>query len=84
MKYYKIISIYPENDRMERLISDTVYIELLKEGYPAMLVYLDEELSPSYGKMMRTSIVQRIYKTYGVIEITTLNNTYTLHELALG
>lgn len=83
MKYYKIVGIHPEKDRMERLVSDTIYIEYLKEGNVALLVYVDEELEPSYGKCMRTSTVQEVRESGGIIEIVTMNNTYTLRELAL-
>lgn len=83
MKYYKIIGIRPNSDKMERLISDTIFIEHLKEGTVALLVYVDEELEPSYGKCMRTSTVQEINQFDEIIEITTLNSVYVLRELAI-
>jgi hypothetical protein len=82
MKYYKIISIEPESDRMDRLISGVVYIENLKLNTQAYLVYVDDELEPSYGKMMRTSRVVDIERKDGEIKFETLNNVYTLRELA--
>lgn len=82
MKHYKIIGIHPHSDRMERLISDTVFIELLEVNCQALLVYVDDKLEPSYGKAMKTSTVQSINESGGIIEIVTMNNTYTLRELA--
>ena len=83
MKYYKIISIEPESDRMDRLISDTVFIENLKLNTQAYLVYVDDELEPSYGKMMQTSRVVDIERNDGEIKFETLNNAYTLRELVI-
>ena len=83
MKYYKIISIEPESDRMDRLISGVVYIENLKLNTQAYLVYVDDELEPSYGKCMRTSTVQSFSKKNGLVTIHTLNNVYTLRELVI-
>ena len=81
MKYYKIISIEPSSNRMKRLVSDMVYIEKLMVGLSALLVYVDENLEPSYGKMMRTSLVENFRVNDETLMIKTLNNVYTLREL---
>lgn len=84
MKYYKIIGTYPNVEKLNELISDTIYIEHLKENSPALLVYVDENLEPSFNKCMRTSTVQQIKKVDDFIIITTRNSIYTLQELVLG
>jgi hypothetical protein len=66
---------------MDRLISDTVFIERLTLDESAILVYVDENLEPSYGKCTRTSTVKSFRKKEGIVTIQTLNNLYTLKEL---
>ena len=86
-KIYKIKSIYPSMDRMKTLISDIVYIDTLKIGQSAILVYLDIDREPSFGKCMITSTVGAFYEQLCIkgfaseIIIQTINNTYRLEEL---
>jgi len=86
-KIYKIKSIYPSMDRMKTLISDIVYIDTLKIGQSAILVYLDTDGEPSFGKCMRTSTVGAFYEQLCTEEFTreitiqTMNNTYRLEEV---
>ena len=88
-KIYKIKSIYPSMDRMKTLISDIVYIDTLKIGQSAILVYLDINGEPSFGKCMRTSVVVASYEQLSMDEfanqivIQTMNNTYRLEEVGI-
>ena len=80
-KYYKIINIVPNTDRMDRLPSKYVYIERLLQEVSAILVYVDDEFTP-IGKCMVTSHVKSFDMEDDIVVIETENNTYTLKEVA--